>query len=90
VEIPFVLELTNNTSKDKYNVTIIANSDWTHDIADRKSVSKRCMIADGALVNSITAQQATVSTSSTETEFMSTIVSMHAGKACILGTYFQD
>ena len=31
VEIPFVLELTNNTSKDKYNVTIIANSDWTHE-----------------------------------------------------------
>jgi hypothetical protein len=82
VEIPFVIELTNNTSKDKYNVT--ANSDWTHDIADRKSVSKRCVIADGALVNFITAQQATVSTSSTETEFMSTI------DACREGLYSRN
>ena len=73
VEIPFVLELTNNTSKDKYNVTTIANSDWTHDIADRKFVPKRCVIADGALVNFVTAQQTTASTSSTETEFLSTI-----------------
>jgi hypothetical protein len=84
VEIPFVLELTNNTSKDKYNVTIIANSDWAHDIADRKSVTKRCVIADGVLVNFITAQQATVSTSSTETEFMSTI------DACREGLYFRN
>jgi hypothetical protein len=87
VEIPFVLELTNDTSKDKYNVTIIANSDWNHDIADRRSVSKRCAIADDALVNFITAQQATVatvSTSSTETEFMSTI------DACREGLYSRN
>jgi hypothetical protein len=38
VEIPFVLKLTDNTSKDKCNVTIIANSDWAHDIADSQEV----------------------------------------------------
>jgi hypothetical protein len=73
VEITFVLELTNNTSKDKYNVTTIANSGWIHDIADRKFVPKSSVTADGALVNFVTAQQTTASTSSTETEFLSTI-----------------
>jgi hypothetical protein len=74
VEITFVLELTNNTSTDKYNVTTIANSGWIHDIADRKFVPKSSMTANGALVNFVTAQQqTTASTSSTETEFLSTI-----------------
>jgi hypothetical protein len=89
VEIPFVLKLTNNTSKDKCDVTIIANPDWAHDIVDRKSVSKRCAIVDGALTTFITAQQATVSTLSTEAEFMRR-PSTHAEKACIFGTYFQN
>ena len=39
-EIPFVLKLTNNTSKDKCNVTIIADSDWAHDIVDTGSLSR--------------------------------------------------
>jgi hypothetical protein len=74
VEITFVLELTNNTSTDKHNVTTIANSGWIHDIADRKFVPKSSVIANGALVNFATAQQqTTTSTSSTETEFLSTI-----------------
>jgi hypothetical protein len=83
VEIPFVLKLTN-TSKDKCNVTIIADSDWAHDIADRKSFSGSCVIVDGALINFITAQQPTVSTSSTEAEYIST------SDACRKGLYFRN
>jgi hypothetical protein len=84
VEIPFVLKLTNNTSKDKCNVTIIADSDWAHAIADRKSFSESCVIVDGALINFITAQQPTVSTSSTEAEYIST------SDACREGLYFRN
>jgi hypothetical protein len=84
VEIPFVLKLTNNTSKDKCNVTIIADSDWAHDIVDRKSFSGSCVIVDGALINFITAKQPTVSTSSTEAEYIS------ASDACREGLYFRN
>ena len=85
VEIPFVLKLTNNTSNDKCNVTIIADSDcWAHDIVDRKSFSGSCVIVDGALINFITAKQPTVSTSSTEAEYIS------ASDACREGLYFRN
>jgi hypothetical protein len=56
VEIPFMLKLTNNTSKDKCNVTIIADSSWAHAIVDRKSFSGSCVIVDGALINFIAAK----------------------------------
>jgi hypothetical protein len=59
LETPFVLKLTEITSKDKCNVTIIADSDWVHDIVDRKSFSGCCVIIDGALINFITAKQPT-------------------------------
>jgi hypothetical protein len=65
-------------------VTIIADSDWAHDIADRKSFSGSCVIVDGALINFITAQQPTVSTSSTEAEYISTF------DACREGLYFRN
>jgi hypothetical protein len=85
VEIPFVLKLTNNTcSKDKCNVTIIADSDWARDIVDRKSFSGSCVIINGALINFITAKQPTVSTSSTEAEYIS------ASDACREGLYFRN
>jgi hypothetical protein len=48
LETPFVLKLTDITSKDKCNVTIIADSDWAHDIVDRKPFSGCCVIIDGA------------------------------------------
>jgi hypothetical protein len=84
MEIPFVLKLTNNTSKDKCNVTIIADSDWAHDIVDRKSFSGSCAIVDDALINFLTAKQPTVSTSSTEAEYIS------AYDACREGLYFRN
>jgi hypothetical protein len=56
LETPFVLKLTDITSKDKCNVTIIADSDWAHGIVDRKSFSGCCVIIDGALINFITAK----------------------------------
>jgi hypothetical protein len=79
-----VLKLDNNTSKDKCNVTIIADSDWAHDIVDRKSFSGSCVIVDGVLINFITAKQPTVSTSSTEAEYIS------ASDACREGLYFRN
>jgi hypothetical protein len=84
--VPFVLKLTNDTSKDKCTVTIIiADSDWAHDdIVDRKSFSGSCVIVDGALINLITAKQPIVSTSSTEAEYIS------ASDACREGLYFRN
>jgi hypothetical protein len=84
LETPFVLKLTDITSKDKCNVIIIADSDWAHDIVDRKSFSGHCVIIDGALINFITAKQPTVSTSSTEAEYIS------ASDACREGLYFRN
>ena len=83
-EIPFVLKLNSTTSRDKCNVTIIADSDWAHDVVDRKSFSGSCVIVDGVLINFITAKQPTVSTSSTEAEYIS------ASDACREGLYFRN
>jgi hypothetical protein len=79
------IKLTNNTSKDKCNVTIIADSDWAHDIVDRKSYSGSCVIVDGALINVITAKQPTASTWSTEAEYISA-----SSDACREGLYFRN
>ena len=51
---------------------------------DRKSFSGHCVIIDGALINFITAKQPTVSTSSTEAEYIS------ASDACREGLYFRN
>ena len=82
-ETPFVLKLNSVTSRDKCNVTIIADSDWAHDIVDRKSFSGSCVIVDGVLINFITAKQPTVSTSSTEAY-------ISASDACREGLYFRN
>jgi hypothetical protein len=84
LETPFVLELTDITSKGKCNVIIIADSDWAHDIEDRKSFSGHCVIIDGALINFITTKQPTVSTSSTKAEYIS------VSDACRKGLYFRN
>jgi len=84
LETPFVLELTDITSKDKCNVIIAADSDWGQDIVDRKSFSGHRVIIDGAFINSITAKQPPVSTSSTKAEYIS------ASDACRKGLYFRN
>ena len=84
LETPFVLELTDITSKDKCNVIIAADSDWGHDIVDMKSFSGHLVIIDGAFINSITAKQPPVSTSSTKAEYIS------ASDACRKGLYFRN
>jgi hypothetical protein len=84
IETPFVLKLNNISSKEEATVVIIADSDWANDRADRKSYSGSCVIIDGALVNFITAKQPTVSTSSTEAEYIS------GSDACKEGLYFRN
>ena len=79
-----MLSVIENTPKDKAKITIIADSDWAHDITDRKSFSGSCVIIDGALINWITSTQPTVSTSSTEAEYIS------GSDACREGLYFRN
>ena len=54
IQTPFVLKASDDTPKDKAKITIITDSDWAHDIVDRKSFSGCCVVIDGALVNWIT------------------------------------
>ena len=73
------------TSKDKCNVIIAADSDWGHDIVDRKSFSGHRVIIDGAFINPIATKQPPVSTSSTKAEYMSA-----CSDACRKGLYFRN
>ncbi len=84
IKTPFVLKVNDNSPKDKAKVTIITDSDWAHDIVDRKSFSGCCVVIDGALINFITSKQPTVSTSSTEAEYIS------ASDGCREGLYFNN
>jgi hypothetical protein len=80
-EIPFVLKLANNTSKDKCNMTIIADSDWAHDIVDRKSFSGSCVIVNGALIKFITPSSPLY-----PQRQLKRSTSRHAEKVCTFGT----
>ena len=87
VDVPFIIKLNNeHSSKDTSSSTIIiiADSDWAGDRSDRKSFSGSCVLIDGALVNFISSKQPTVSTSSTEAEYIST------SEACKEGLYFRN
>ncbi len=84
IQTPFVLKAADSTPKDKAKITIITDSDWAHDTVDRKSFSGCCVVIDGALVNWITSKQPTVSTSSTEAEYIS------ASDGCREGLYFRN
>jgi hypothetical protein len=84
ISLPFVLKVNNISPKNQAKITIIADSDWAHDIVDRKSFSGSCVVIDGALINFITAKQPTVSTSSTEAEYIS------ASDGCREGLYFRN
>jgi hypothetical protein len=87
IDVPFILKLNNEpSSKDTSSstITIIADSDWAGDRSDRKSFSGSCVLIDGALVNFISSKQPTVSTSSTEAEYIST------SEACKEGLYFRN
>ena len=66
------------------NLTIETDSDWASDITDRKSFSGSCVFYNGALLNFLTSKQATVSTSSTEAEYIA------ASEAVKEGLYFVN
>jgi hypothetical protein len=87
IDMPFILKLNDEpSSKDTSSstITIIADSDWAGDRSDKKSFSGRCVLIDGALVNFISSKQPTVSTSSTEAEYIST------SEVCKEGLYFRN
>jgi hypothetical protein len=84
IQTPFVLKAADSTPKDKAKITIVTDSDWAHDTVDRKSFSGCCVVIDGALINWITSKQPTVSTSSTEAEYIS------ASDGCREGLYFRN
>ena len=84
IDTPFIIKLNNTSSKDTVTMTIISDSDWAGDRSDRKSFSGNCVLIDGALVNFISSKQPTVSTSSTEAEYIS------ASEACKEGLYFRN
>ena len=66
------------------NLTIETDSDWASDVSDRKSFSGSCVFYNGALLNFLTSKQATVSTSSTEAEYIA------ASEAVKEGLYFVN
>ena len=66
------------------NLTIDTDSDWASDVSDRKSFSGSCVFYNGALLNFLTSKQATVSTSSTEAEYIA------ASEAVKEGLYFVN
>jgi hypothetical protein len=88
IDVPFIIKLNNeHSSKDTSSSTIIiiADSDWAGDRSDRKSFSGRRVLINGAaLVNFISFKQPTVSTSSTEAEYIST------SETCKEGLYFRN
>jgi hypothetical protein len=84
IDTPFILKLNDTSSKDTVTMTIVSDSDWAGDRSDRKSFSGNCVLIDGALVNFISSKQPTVSTSSTEAEYIS------ASEACKEGLYFRN
>jgi hypothetical protein len=72
LKTPFVLKLNGATSTSSVIVTIVTDSDWASDRTDRKSFSGCAVLLDGALINFLCSKQPTVSTSSTEAEYIST------------------
>ena len=52
------------------NLSIETDSDWASDHTDRKSFSGSCVFYNGSLLNFLVSKQATVSTSSTEAEYI--------------------
>ena len=84
IDTPFIIKLSDTSSKDSVTMTVITDSDWAGDRSDRKSCSGSCVLLDGALVNFISSKQPTVATSSTEAEYIS------ASEACKEGLYFRN
>ena len=52
------------------NLSIETDSDWASDHTDRKSFSGSCVFYNGSLLNFLVSKQTTVSTSSTEAEYI--------------------
>ena len=71
-------------STEYCDLTIETDSDWAGDHIDRKSFSGSCVFYNGALLNYLTSKQATVSTSSTEAEYIA------ASEAVKEGLYFHN
>ena len=78
-----ILQL-HDMSTDHCDLTIETDSDWAGDHIDRKSFSGSCVFYNGALLNYLTSKQATVSTSSTEAEYIA------ASEAVKEGLYFRN
>ena len=66
------LELAPEKRSDNtIEVLVKTDSDWAADKNDRKSISGSCTFINGALFDWTTKKQTTVSTSSTEAEYIS-------------------
>jgi hypothetical protein len=85
LKTPLVLKLNGVTASTSSTIiTIVTDSDWASDRTDRKSFSGCAVFLDGALINFTCSKQPTVSTSSTEAEYIST------SEGCREGLYFRN